>query len=286
MQTTAAAPNARTGLAREAVAPDGPSNLTPISEYLEPGNPDPIRQPDVRRDILQNKLPVRHARKLCRGTRRCIASGIRTIKSGCKKVIRPLIHPFGKHRHKRNKCREMRKRNWKCCQYPETYSRGSLTQTATLRGGSFESDNDADQSDDERTPNSILEDFRNTTKPANPVARTILFQLTFLSWLAFRFGKISSYVRSFIVPALMRYEGDLVILGGFRGSFLRDANTHKILWITAKASGNLRKYDLSLPLGPDGEKVAKERVIPDKYVRTISWKIPGIAAVWKCCLLA
>ena len=57
---------------------------------------------------------------------------------------------------------------------------------------------------------------------------------------------------------------DIVILGGYRGSVLRDAKTHKRLWIPlVKAGLNIRKVDLSIPLDDGADAHTEETVYPD-----------------------
>lgn len=51
------------------------------------------------------------------------------------------------------------------------------------------------------------------------------------------------------------------MLGGYRGSVLRDAKTHKRLWIPLKVGFGLRKADLGLGLEPEDELRSAETVI-------------------------
>lgn len=80
--------------------------------------------------------------------------------------------------------------------------------------------------------------------------------------------------------ALEQLEGDIVILGGYRGtrsavymlltlltcctgSILRSAEPpHRQLWVPIKVGLNLRKVDLELGIGEDGDIRATEKVIP------------------------
>ncbi|QEU60199.1 hypothetical protein KDRO_C07300 [Kluyveromyces lactis] len=58
-------------------------------------------------------------------------------------------------------------------------------------------------------------------------------------------------------------EGDVVILGGYRGSILRNAETMKRVWIPIKAGFNIRKINLLLGPKADDELRATETIIPD-----------------------
>jgi hypothetical protein len=63
--------------------------------------------------------------------------------------------------------------------------------------------------------------------------------------------------------ALQDLEGDLVILGGYRGSILRSAEPpNRQLWVPIKVGLNLRKVDLEIGLEPEDEETMEERIIP------------------------
>lgn len=64
-------------------------------------------------------------------------------------------------------------------------------------------------------------------------------------------------------------DGNIVIVGGYRGSILRDAKTHKRVWIPIKAGFNLRK--INLLLGPDQECETKatDLIYPDGILANI-----------------
>ncbi|KAK7206344.1 hypothetical protein BZA70DRAFT_310042 [Myxozyma melibiosi] len=57
--------------------------------------------------------------------------------------------------------------------------------------------------------------------------------------------------------------GDVVILGGYRGSILRDAKTHRRTWIPLKVGLNIRKINLELGLSDEAELNAEDDIIPD-----------------------
>lgn len=63
--------------------------------------------------------------------------------------------------------------------------------------------------------------------------------------------------------ALSQLEGDLVILGGYRGSILRSAQPpHRQLWAPVKVGLNIRKVDLEVGIEPEDDSRASEKVIP------------------------
>lgn len=67
----------------------------------------------------------------------------------------------------------------------------------------------------------------------------------------------------YFMAALHDLEGDLVILGGYRGSILRSAEPpHRQLWVPIKVGLNLRKVDLEIGLDPEDEESMEERIIP------------------------
>lgn len=67
----------------------------------------------------------------------------------------------------------------------------------------------------------------------------------------------------FFTKAVQDLKGDVVILGGYRGSILRSAEPpHRQLWVPIKVGLNLRKVDLEVGLNPEDEETMEERVIP------------------------
>jgi pimeloyl-ACP methyl ester carboxylesterase len=67
-----------------------------------------------------------------------------------------------------------------------------------------------------------------------------------------------------LARALAQTEGDLVILGGYRGSILRSAKPpHRQLWAPIKVGLNLRKVDLEVGLTREDEERSEQTVIPD-----------------------
>lgn len=74
---------------------------------------------------------------------------------------------------------------------------------------------------------------------------------------------ISPQTHPFFTQALQDVTGDLVILGGYRGSILRSAEPpHRQLWAPVKVGLNIRKVDLELGLNPEDEETEEQRIIP------------------------
>jgi hypothetical protein len=67
----------------------------------------------------------------------------------------------------------------------------------------------------------------------------------------------------FFTQALQELEGDLVVLGGYRGSILRSAEPpNRQLWVPIKVGLNLRKVDLEVPLDPDADERMEKTIYP------------------------
>lgn len=64
-------------------------------------------------------------------------------------------------------------------------------------------------------------------------------------------------------------DGDVVILGGYRGSILRDARTGRRVWIPIKVGLNIRKIDLTVGPNDDDEYRAQEKIIPSGLLSNI-----------------
>jgi len=64
--------------------------------------------------------------------------------------------------------------------------------------------------------------------------------------------------------------GDIVVLGGYRGSVLRDATPpHHQLWAPVKLGLNMRKVDLELGLLPEDEAQSELRAVPSGMLQHI-----------------
>ncbi|KAF1935617.1 hypothetical protein EJ02DRAFT_460232 [Clathrospora elynae] len=74
----------------------------------------------------------------------------------------------------------------------------------------------------------------------------------------------------FFTQALQELEGDLVVLGGYRGSILRSAEPpNRQLWVPIKVGLNLRKVDLEVPLEPDADERMEQTIIPSGMLANI-----------------
>ncbi|KAE8353892.1 hypothetical protein BDV28DRAFT_132292 [Aspergillus coremiiformis] len=63
--------------------------------------------------------------------------------------------------------------------------------------------------------------------------------------------------------AMSELTGDIVIMGGYRGSILRSAKPpQRQLWVPMKVGLNLRKVDLEVGLSPEDEERMEETIIP------------------------
>ncbi|KIW04787.1 uncharacterized protein PV09_03975 [Verruconis gallopava] len=64
--------------------------------------------------------------------------------------------------------------------------------------------------------------------------------------------------------ALCNLTGDIVVLGGYRGSILREAHPpHRRLWVPLKVGFNLRKVDLEVGFDDEDEEQVTKKIIPD-----------------------
>ena len=75
--------------------------------------------------------------------------------------------------------------------------------------------------------------------------------------------KASQSTWSHLDKALESLTGDVVVLGGYRGSVLRSAKPpHRQLWVPVKVGLNIRKVDLEVGLEPEDETRMEESIIP------------------------
>jgi pimeloyl-ACP methyl ester carboxylesterase len=73
-----------------------------------------------------------------------------------------------------------------------------------------------------------------------------------------------------LARALSKASGDLVILGGYRGSILRSAKPpHRQLWVPIKVGLNLRKVDLEVGLTREDEESMEDTIIPGEVLSHI-----------------
>lgn len=67
-----------------------------------------------------------------------------------------------------------------------------------------------------------------------------------------------------LYDAMNQLTGDVVVMGGYRGSILRSAKPpHRQLWVPMKVGLNLRKVDLEVGLTREDEERMEESIIPD-----------------------
>ena len=65
----------------------------------------------------------------------------------------------------------------------------------------------------------------------------------------------------YLEQALEHLTGDLVVMGGYRGSILRSAKPpHRQLWVPIKVGLNIRKVDLEVGLQPEDEEKMKDHI--------------------------
>lgn len=70
--------------------------------------------------------------------------------------------------------------------------------------------------------------------------------------------------------ALEHLTGDVVILGGYRGSILRSTEPpHRQLWVPIKVGLNVRKVNLEVGLDPEDEERMEETIIPSGMLKNI-----------------
>lgn len=62
--------------------------------------------------------------------------------------------------------------------------------------------------------------------------------------------------------ALEMLTGDVVVMGGYRGSILRSTKTNRQIWVPVKVGLNIRKVDLEVGLEPEDEETMEETVYP------------------------
>ncbi|KAH8663489.1 hypothetical protein BGZ60DRAFT_68703 [Tricladium varicosporioides] len=63
--------------------------------------------------------------------------------------------------------------------------------------------------------------------------------------------------------------GDIVIMGGYRGSVLRSAKTHRQVWVPVKVGLNIRKVDLEVGLEPEDEEKMPESIYASGMLQNI-----------------
>ncbi|KAE8451313.1 hypothetical protein EG329_004479 [Mollisiaceae sp. DMI_Dod_QoI] len=74
---------------------------------------------------------------------------------------------------------------------------------------------------------------------------------------------------SFLDRAMESLTGDIVIMGGYRGSVLRSTKTNRQVWVPVKVGLNIRKVDLEVGLEPDDEERMLETIYASGMLQNI-----------------
>lgn len=69
--------------------------------------------------------------------------------------------------------------------------------------------------------------------------------------------------------ALEDLTGDVVIMGGYRGSILRSTKTNRQLWVPVKVGLNIRKVDLEVGLEPEDEENMHKKIYSSGMLQNI-----------------
>lgn len=86
----------------------------------------------------------------------------------------------------------------------------------------------------------------------------------------FTIDEIARSPRDPLDSALEALTGDLVIMGGYRGSILRSADPpHRQLWVPIKVGLNVRKVNLEVGLDSEDEERMEESIIPSGMLKNI-----------------
>jgi hypothetical protein len=74
---------------------------------------------------------------------------------------------------------------------------------------------------------------------------------------------------SYLERAMEHLTGDVVIMGGYRGSILRSRKTNRQVWVPVKVGLNIRKVDLEVGLEPEDEERMPETIYPSGMLQNI-----------------
>ncbi|KAI0199947.1 hypothetical protein F4808DRAFT_196712 [Astrocystis sublimbata] len=69
--------------------------------------------------------------------------------------------------------------------------------------------------------------------------------------------------------ALESLTGDVVVMGGYRGSVLRATKTKRQVWVPVKVGLNIRKVNLEVGLNPEDEENMEETIYPSGMLQNI-----------------
>lgn len=106
--------------------------------------------------------------------------------------------------------------------------------------------------------------FKMPSIPSNLSLRSPLKKIEFAN------DDIARSPRDPLDSALEALTGDLVIMGGYRGSILRSAEPpHRQLWVPIKVGLNVRKVNLEVGLDPEDEERMEETIIASGMLKNI-----------------
>jgi hypothetical protein len=74
---------------------------------------------------------------------------------------------------------------------------------------------------------------------------------------------------NFLDRAMNSLTGDVVIMGGYRGSILRSTKTNRQVWVPVKVGLNIRKVDLEVGLEPEAEERMSETIYASGMLQNI-----------------
>lgn len=74
---------------------------------------------------------------------------------------------------------------------------------------------------------------------------------------------------NYLTRAMENLEGDIVIMGGYRGSILRSTETNRQLWVPVKVGLNIRKVNLEVGWEPEDEEHMPETIYPSGMLQNI-----------------
>lgn len=75
---------------------------------------------------------------------------------------------------------------------------------------------------------------------------------------------------NYLDKAMEHLTGDVVIMGGYRGSILRSAKPpHHQVWVPVKVGLNIRKVDLEVGLNPEDEERMEETIFPSGMLKNV-----------------
>ncbi|KAL7626565.1 hypothetical protein AAE478_003337 [Parahypoxylon ruwenzoriense] len=69
--------------------------------------------------------------------------------------------------------------------------------------------------------------------------------------------------------ALEQLTGDIVVMGGYRGSVLRSTRTNRQVWVPVKVGLNIRKVNLEVGLDPEDEQRMEESIYASEMLKNI-----------------